>query len=170
MKRFLSTLLIFSYFNYYSVSQSLPTISQNGIVSISTYLKEQTTSKQIPGVVAIVANKKEIIYKNVFGMNSIKGSRALKIDDIFAIASMTKAVTAVAVMQLYEQGKITLNDPITKYLLQINKLQVIDNFHERDTSFSTVSLKRPVTIHDLLTHTSGIGYPLMKAAAYIAFV
>ena len=59
------------------------------------------------------------MYKNAFGMNSIKSNSALNIDDIFAIASMTKDVTAVAVMQLYEQRRIDLNDPIAKYLPQI---------------------------------------------------
>src|SRR6478735_8115261 len=106
MKTFLLTLLILSYFNYYSLAQALPTISNSGISSIDNYLKEQSTSKQIPGVAAIVANKKHIMYKNAFGMNSIKSNSALNIDAIFAIASMTKAVTAVAVMQLYEQGRI----------------------------------------------------------------
>lgn len=159
MKRVLSTLLIFFHFSYYSLCQSGPTFSQEDIVKINSYLTEKTTNKQVPGVVAMVANKKDIIYKYVCGINSIGKKNELKIDNIFAIASMTKAVTAVAVMQLFEQGKINLNEPIAKYLPEIGKLKVIDKFNKHDTSYSAIPVKRSMTIHDLLTHTSGIGYP-----------
>lgn len=158
MKKLLFIFIFLPFTEHKALSQSLPTISNDGIALINSYLKGQTNRKHIPGIVAMVANRKEIIYKGAFGINSIASKTTLKINDLFDIASMTKAVTAVAVMQLYEQGKLKLDDNITKYLPELSKLRVIEKFNNTDTSFSTVPLEKPITIGNLLTHTSGVGY------------
>ena len=82
----------------------------------------------------------------------------LKTDDIFRIASQTKAITSVAVMMLFEEGKFLLDDPISKYIPEFAHPVVLDKFNEKDTTFTTVPANREITIRDLLTHTSGIDY------------
>jgi CubicO group peptidase (beta-lactamase class C family) len=82
----------------------------------------------------------------------------MPLNAIFLIASMTKPVTSVAIMQLVEQGKVQLDDPVSKYLPGFDNLQVITKFNETDATYETRPAKRPMTIRHLLTHTAGIGY------------
>ena len=82
----------------------------------------------------------------------------MRTDAIFNIASMTKPVTSVAIMQLYEQGELKLDDPVSKYLPGFDKLQVITQFNAADGSLQTRPAKNVMTLRHLLTHTSGIGY------------
>jgi methyl acetate hydrolase len=77
---------------------------------------------------------------------------------IFSIMSMTKPVTSVAIMMLLEQGKLNLDDPVSKYLPGFDNLQVITKFNEKDATYETRPAKRPMTVRHLLTHTSGIAY------------
>src|SRR6266699_3026380 len=79
-------------------------------------------------------------------------------DDIFRIASQTKAITSVAVMMLFEEGKFMLDDPVSNYIPEFKHPRVLDKFNKADTTYTTVPAKREITIRDLLTHTSGIGY------------
>jgi CubicO group peptidase (beta-lactamase class C family) len=82
----------------------------------------------------------------------------LKQDAIFRIASQTKAITSVAVMMLFEEGKFLLDDPISRYIPDFAHPVVLDKFNPADSSYTTVPAKREITIRDLLTHTSGIDY------------
>jgi CubicO group peptidase (beta-lactamase class C family) len=68
-------------------------------------------------------------------------------------------VTTVAALMLWEQGKFSMDDPVSKYIPSFAKQQVLASFNPKDSSYTTVPAKRPVTIHDLFTHTSGLGYP-----------
>src|SRR5581483_2637784 len=108
--------------------------------------KAAVDQKKIPGAVAMVASGDEIAYDKAFGM---------KPDTIFAIASMTKPVTSVAVMQLVEAGKIKLDEPAGTYAPELAKVQVLDNGKLRPP-------KSSVTIRQLLTHTSGFAYEFMN--------
>ncbi len=86
-------------------------------------------------------------------------SAAFQKNGIFRIASQTKAVTTVAAMMLWEEGKFSLEDPVSKYIPSFSNEKVLATFNWKDTTYTTVPAKRPVTIRDLLTHTSGLGYP-----------
>lgn len=112
----------------------------------------------VPGVVALVARRGKIVYHKAFGMADNTAGRALKGDDIFRIASQSKAITATAVMMLWEEGKFRLDDPISKFIPEFKNPQVLHTFQYRDTSYTTVPGKSEITIRHLLTHTSGIGY------------
>jgi CubicO group peptidase (beta-lactamase class C family) len=87
--------------------------------------------------------------------------RSLKPDDIFRIASQSKAITATAVMMLWEESKFDLDDPISKYISELKNPQVLDTFQKDDTSFTTVAASGEITIRQLLTHTSGIGFGIL---------
>ena len=139
-------------------TQPGPQISTQGALVLDQFLQSKTTSGQVPGIVALVLNKEKVIYKSASGFSRISTKESMAADKIFSIASMTKAVTTVAAMQLIEQGKIDLNDPVSKYLPAMGSIQVIEKFNPKDTSYSLRSPARPITIRDLLTHTSGSGY------------
>lgn len=107
---------------------------------------------------AFIARNGKIVYYKGFGVNDLNTKTPLKRDAIFRIASQTKAITSTAVMMLYEEGKFLLDEPISKYIPTFKSPKVLSKFNEKDTTYSTVPAKREVTIRDLLTHTSGIGY------------
>ena len=112
----------------------------------------------VSGTVGLVIRNGKIVYYKAAGYNDIAAKSAMKKDDIFRIASQTKAITSVAVMMLYEEGKFLLDDPISVYIPAFANEKVMDKFNETDSTYSTIPAKRQVTIRDLLTHTSGLGY------------
>jgi CubicO group peptidase (beta-lactamase class C family) len=113
----------------------------------------------VNGAVALVARHGKIVFYKAFGYNDPNTKEPLDKNGIFRIASQTKAITVTAVMMLWEEGKFSLSDPVSKYIPSFANERVLDTFDPKDTSFTTVPAKRQVTIFDLLTHTSGIGYP-----------
>jgi len=122
-------------------------------------------SGDLAGVVTFVGNKDGIVDVQVLGMANLENKVPMKRDTIFRIASMTKPIVGLAVMQLAEAGKLDINDPVEKYLPEF-KGQMLVSSKEGDT----ITLKkspRPITIRDLLTHTSGLpGYPPGMANVY----
>jgi CubicO group peptidase (beta-lactamase class C family) len=79
----------------------------------------------------------------------------MKNDELFRIASQTKAITCTGIMILYEQGKLMLDEPASDFIPEFKHMTVLDKFNKENTTYSTVPAKRPITIRDLLTHTSG---------------
>jgi CubicO group peptidase (beta-lactamase class C family) len=135
-----------------------PSIAPQGSTALTSFLQDATARNDVPGVVVAVVGQDGLLYHEAFGkMNAAKNVPMAK-DTIFNIASMTKAVTSVAVMMLVEQGKLKLDDDVAKYLPTYKDRQVIANFNEADGSYQTRPAKRPITVRHLLTHTSGIGY------------
>lgn len=110
------------------------------------------------GCAALIIRDGKIAYYKSFGYTKPNKKGEIDKDDIFRIASQTKAITSVAVMMLYEEGKFLLRDPVSKYIPEFANAKVIEQFNLSDTTYTTRPAKREVTIHDLLTHTSGIGY------------
>jgi CubicO group peptidase (beta-lactamase class C family) len=133
-------------------------VSQERLARIDAMLQDAVKSNSIPGVVALVARQGKIVYHKAFGMADNGAGRALKPDDIFRIASQTKAITATAVMMLWEEGKFGLDDPISKFIPEFKNAQVLKTYHEQDGTWTGEPAKREITIRDLLTHTSGLGY------------
>jgi methyl acetate hydrolase len=111
-----------------------------------------------PGVVGMVVNRDGVLFEGAAGRLDAAHDAPLRPDAIFRIASMTKPVTSVAIMMLLEQGKLALDDPVSKYLPGFDKLRVITKFNAADGSYETRPAKRAMTLRHLLTHTSGIGY------------
>ena len=111
-----------------------------------------------PGVVALVADRKGCVFEGSAGKLDIARDAPLSSNAIFRIASMTKPVTSAAIMILVEQGKLSLDDPVSKYLPAIGQLQVLTHFNEVDGTYETRPAKRPMTIRHLLAQTSGMGY------------
>lgn len=114
--------------------------------------------KELAGVVAMAADREGVIYQGAFGMADIAEARPLKLDALFRIASMTKAITSVAAMQLIEQGRCALDDPAEKYLPQLAKLSVFESFDAATGAYKLRPATKSITIRHLFTHTSGLGY------------
>jgi CubicO group peptidase (beta-lactamase class C family) len=112
------------------------------------------------GEVLIVREGKIVYYKSI-GYNDLETKTPLPKDGIFRIASQTKAITSTAIMMLYEEGKLLLNDPVSKYIPSYKNQKVLDKFNAADTTYTTVPATRDITIKDLLTHTSGLGYAMI---------
>lgn len=132
--------------------------SSERLKRIDNLLQEYIDKKWVGGATAIVVKDGKIIYYKALGLSDLDNKTAMKKDAIFRIASQTKAITSVAIMMLYEEGKLLLDDPVSRYIPSFANQKVLDKFNEADSSYITVPAKRPVTIRDLLTHTSGIGY------------
>ena len=130
---------------------------------IDPVLKEYISKGSIKGMVALIVKDGKIAYYKAFGANDANGT-PLKRDAIFRIASQTKAITSVAVMMLYEEGKFLLDDPVANYLPEFRNAKVLDQYNEKDTTYTTIPARRQVTNRDLLTHTSGIGYAQIGSA------
>lgn len=125
---------------------------------IDTVINSFVQNNWTNGAVALIVHNGKIAYYKSFGYDDMESRKPMQKDDIFRIASQTKAITSVAVMMLYEEGKFLLDDPISKYIPAFKNPQVLDKYNEKDTTYSTIPAKREVTIRDLLTHTSGIAY------------
>ena len=115
----------------------------------------------LPGMVVLVARKGEIVFHQAYGMADAAAGIPMQKDAIFRIASQTKAITATAVMMLWEEGKFGLDDPISNYIPEFKDPKVLKTFNPSDSSFTGRPAKREITIRHLLTHTSGIGYGMI---------
>ena len=129
------------------------------LAGIDVALSRAVEGKEVPGVVAMAASDTGVIYEGAFGLRDIVDGPAVTRDSVFRIASMTKAVTSVAAMQLVEQGKLKLDEPIGNVLPELAAPQVLESF---DTSGAPRlrAAKRPITLRHLLTHTAGFGYEM----------
>lgn len=130
--------------------------------NIEQILEKYIVSGDLPCALAGVANADGTLYMGAAGLRSLDDSQAMKTDTIFAIASMTKAITTVATLQLVEQGQIDLDTPITAYLPDLEHLKVLDGFDD-DGKPMLSSPKTSPTTRQLLTHTSGYVYEIWNA-------
>lgn len=124
---------------------------------IDNLLQEYVDKGRMNGAVGLIIRDGKIAYYKSVGYNNAPGDPLQK-DAIFRIASQTKAITSVAIMILYEEGKFMLDDPLSMYVPEFKGQRVLDKFNKEDTSYTTIAAKREVTIRDLLTHISGLGY------------
>lgn len=138
-------------------------MSAQRLARIDSMCLRAIAENKIPGAVALVARNGKIIYHKAFGQADNGAGRELKRDAIFRIASQSKAITATAVMMLWEQGKFRLDDPISQYIPEFKNPQVLKTFRYSDTSYTTEQAKSEITIRQLLTHTSGLGYGQIDA-------
>jgi CubicO group peptidase (beta-lactamase class C family) len=128
------------------------------LARLDTAMNDWVKSGWMNGGAALIVHDGKIAYYKATGYDDLETKAPLQKDAIFRIASQTKAITSVAVMMLFDEGKLLLTDPVSKYIPSFKNPTVLADFNATDTSFTTTKAKREVTIHDLLTHTSGIGY------------
>ena len=131
------------------------------LAHIRSVMNRHVAEKQIPGAAWLIARHGKIAYQEAFGMADVEAGKPMRLDTIHRIYSMSKPITSVAVMMLYEEGKFQLNDPVAKYLPEFAKMQVAVDEKDPQTgkpTLKTAPAKRPVTVRDLLRHTAGLTY------------
>jgi CubicO group peptidase (beta-lactamase class C family) len=158
-----STVFLFSISTQAQVLESISVeqvqgISKDRINRIDQMLDEAIEANHIPGLVAMIVKDGKVVYHAAKGFADLPSQQKMSKDQIFRIASQTKAITSTAVMMLWEEGKFQLNDPISKWIPEFKNPQVMTGFKYADSTYSTRPASREITIRDLLTHTSGIGY------------
>jgi methyl acetate hydrolase len=149
-------LLAFIFCNIPVLLASAQTLSPAGINALDSYLANAIGSTRIPGMVALVTNGDEIIYERAFGLMDTANSKKMTTDAIFRLASMTKAITSAGIMQLVEDGKVALDAPVSAYLPDLHPPGILDGFDEN--GFVSHVAGSEMTVRQLLTHTSGLGY------------
>jgi CubicO group peptidase (beta-lactamase class C family) len=126
---------------------------------IDQILRQKSDAKEIPGVVAVAATDNEVIYQGAFGKRDLSKDDPMTADSVFWIASMTKAITAAAGMQLVEQGKLSLDEPIGKLVPDLASPQVLEGFDAKGEP-KLRPAKTPITLRHLMTHTAGFAYDM----------
>ena len=171
MHRYVTIILtLFVLFVYTNAAQAQPKVLMNAtpasggfsatrLARLDSGMSDWVKNKWVNGSVALIARNGKIVFNKAYGYNNIDTKAPLDKNGIFRIASQTKAVTTVAVMMLWEEGKFSLDDPVSKFIPSFANQQVIETFNPKDITYTTIPAKRAVTIRDLLTHTSGLGYP-----------
>jgi len=135
-----------------------PALNAQGGAAIGSFLKAATDRGDVPGVVVLVTGPDRVLYHEAFGKMSITRGLEMKKDTIFNIASMTKAVTSVGVMMLVDEGKLGLDEEVSKYLPAFKSPKVLSKVDLAAGTYETRPATKAITIRQLLTHTSGIGY------------
>ena len=126
---------------------------------IDGVLRQAVDAREVPGVVAMAATDKGVLYEGAFGARALDQGPAMTLDSFFRIASMTKAITSVASMQLVEQGKLKLDEPVPNIDPALGSPQVLEGF-DAGGAPKLRPARRPITLRHLLTHTAGFSYDL----------
>jgi methyl acetate hydrolase len=122
-------------------------------------LERAVDAGEVAGVIALAADDQGVIYEGAFGKRAADADAPMTLDTVIWIASMTKAITSVAAMQLVEQGRITLDEPLSNHLPEVAEVRVLDGFDDAGAP-KLRAPRRPVTIRHLLTHTAGFTYDI----------
>jgi len=132
--------------------------SSERLTRIDQTINEHLNAGHIPGAVVFIARNGKIVMYKAYGYSDVETKTPLKKDDIFRMASQSKAITSLAIMMLWEENKFGLDDPVSKYIPEFRNPKVMTRFNIADSTYSSVPAKSEVTIRQLLTHTSGIDY------------
>jgi CubicO group peptidase (beta-lactamase class C family) len=137
-----------------------PGFSQDRLARVSEYMRSEVANGKIPGAVVLIQQHGHPVLFESFGVRDIDSRRPMTADTIFRLYSMSKAITSVAAMMLVDDGKLSLDDPLSKYIPAFANVKV--GVEKRDDNGNTVlvyePVARPITIEDLLRHTSGLTY------------
>jgi len=135
-----------------------PTLDARGAGALTSFLADAVSRGDVPGAVVLVVARDRTLYHEAFGRMDVARGVDMRKDAIFRIASMTKPITSAAVMMLVEEGRLGLDDEVSRYLPAFARPQVVSRLDLAAGSWETRPATRPITIRQLLTHTSGIGY------------
>ena len=141
-----------------------PTVQTNSKISatklslIDSVVNQYVKNRWLIGASVIVVKDHQVVYHKGLGYADEKTKKPMAADALYRIMSQSKAITSLAIMQLYEQGKLDLDDKLSKYISSFKNPKVISEYNSKDTTYNVVDAKREVTIRDLLTHSSGIDY------------
>ena len=136
-------------------------LSSERLERISRAIQKSIDESRISGAISLVARRGKIAYVKAFGMADREARKPMQTDNVFRICSMTKPITSVAAMILYEEGRFLLNEPISTFIPEFKNVKVLDPPYPQDKTSppgNLVDAKHPITVRHLLTHTSGLTY------------
>ena len=140
-------------------------LSSARLERINTLMQDYVDEGKLAGVVTMVARRGKVAHFERFGLMDIETRKPMQLDTIFRIYSMSKPITSVAVMMLYEEGRFLLNDPVSKYTPEFKDLKVF--IKKTEEGLELTDLEREITIRDLLSHTAGLGYGWNDDPAFV---
>jgi CubicO group peptidase (beta-lactamase class C family) len=143
-------------------------LSAQRLERIDAMVEGLVATGEIPGAVVFIARDGNIAYHRAYGVRNTETGEPLRPDDIFRIASQSKAITSLAVMMLWEEGRFLLDDPVSRYIAEFADPTVLTAFNAADTTYETEPATSEITIRQLLTHTSGIDYAVIGSEAFNA--
>jgi len=165
MKKYLLFFILFGSATLQTLGQTITNTGPDAAGFSAEHLKRMDVAMNdwvekgyMNGAAALIIRDGKVAYHKAIGFNDLDTKAPLQKDGIFRIASQTKAITSVAIMMLFDEGKLLLTDPVSQYIPSFKKQNVLIKFNPADTTYTTVPASREVTIKDLLTHTSGLGY------------
>ncbi len=138
-------------------------LSAPRLARIREWMRRWVDSGRLPGLLVAVARDDRLAWADTCGWSDVAARRAVEPDTIYRIYSMTKPITTVAALMLYEEGRFQLDDPVAKFIPAFAGTQVFESGDAE--SFTTVPLARPITVHDLMVHTSGLTYGFQREHA-----
>ena len=142
------------------VSPESAGFSSKRLRRLSDPMQSYIDDGKLSGALTMLARRGEVFHSESYGVQDIESGVPVERDTIFRLYSMTKPITSVAVMMLYEEGHFSLDDPVGNFIPEFANMKVLDGMDE--TGMRLVGQDRPITIRHLLTHTSGLSYGLMK--------
>ncbi len=165
MKKFTTVVTALVLFVATSVAQVLsPVVTRSKnldpvkLAQIDTLFNKYVANNWLVGASTIIIKDNQVVYYKGHGFADRASKKQMEANAIYRIMSQTKAITSLAILQLFENGKLSLNQAVGDFIPTFYKQNVLKNFYEVDTTYTTVPAKRNITIRDLLTHTSGIDY------------
>ncbi len=132
--------------------------SQTRLALIDSLVNTAIADGHIPGAVVYISRRGQVVLYKSYGVRDLETKTPMRRDDIFRIASQSKAITALAVMMLWEEGRFQLDDPVSRYIPEFAKPKVLTTFRAADTTWDAQPAGREITIRQLLTHSSGLDY------------
>lgn len=160
--------LVFSIARASAVAQPLPTVAPDSVglataplSDIDARMQSYIDDGKLAGIVLLVAREGKVAHAGVYGKMDIEAGLAMRRDALFRIYSMTKPITGVALMTLYDEGRFELDDPVAKYLPGFETVKVFTG--KNGDQVTVTDLERPITVRDLMCHTAGLAYGISKA-------
>jgi CubicO group peptidase (beta-lactamase class C family) len=140
------------------IQKSHPQMDDKRLAYIDTVMEEYIQKNWLVGSTTLVVKDNAVVYHKSHGYADLANKKPMPADAIYRIMSQTKAITSVAIMQLFEQGKLRLDQPVGDFIPEYATQTVLKDFNPADSSYTTEPAKRKITIRDLLSHRSGIDY------------
>lgn len=144
--------------NYVKSKDKFEEVHSSKLSKLDEFINHKISNNLIPGSVILVSSNNKIIHHKSYGYKNLKKKIKFKNDDIFRIASMTKIITSIAILEMVVNEKINLNEPILNFIPEFKSLDVLDTFNPKDTTYTTIPAQKKVTLKHLLKHTAGFGY------------
>jgi CubicO group peptidase (beta-lactamase class C family) len=155
---FFSSISLFGQSLSPNIIKNNPNVNYAHLVYIDSVIKPYIDKNHLVGAVTLVVKDNQLIHYKGHGYADLASKKPMPADAIFRIMSQTKAITSLGILQLFEQGKLNLDQKISDFIPEFKNPTVLKDFNPADSSYTTVPAKREITFRDLLTHTSGIDY------------